>query len=70
MTSKRIFVIEDDSHIRESLPEVLEIESSNGFSAVNGQKALELLQQSERADLILLISKLFSKYQQEARFTN
>jgi CheY-like chemotaxis protein len=52
--SKRIFVIEDDLHIRESLTEVLEIEGFNVFSAVNGQEALDILRQGERADLILL----------------
>lgn len=54
VTSKRIFVIEDDLHIRESLTEVLEIEGFNVFSAVNGQDALDILRQGERADLILL----------------
>lgn len=54
VTSKRIFVIEDDLHIRESLTEVLEIEGFNVFSAVNGQEALDILRQGERADLILL----------------
>ena len=52
--SKRIFVIEDDLHIRESLTEVLEIEGFNVFSAVNGQEALDKLRSGERADLILL----------------
>lgn len=52
--SKRIFVVEDDLHIRESLTEVLEIEGFNVFSAVNGQEALDLLRSGERADLILL----------------
>lgn len=54
VTMKRIFVIEDDLHIRESLTEVLEIEGFNVFSAVNGQEALDILRQGERADLILL----------------
>ncbi|MBA2404859.1 MAG: response regulator [Bdellovibrionales bacterium] len=55
MTSdKRIFIVEDDLHIRESLTEVLEIEGFNVFSAVNGQDALDKLRSGERADLILL----------------
>lgn len=53
-SSKRIFVIEDDLHIRESLKEVLEIEGFNVFSAVNGQDALDKLRGGEKADLILL----------------
>ena len=52
--SKRIFVVEDDLHIRESLTEVLEIEGFNVFSAVNGQEALDILRSGEKADLILL----------------
>jgi CheY-like chemotaxis protein len=54
MTSKRIFVIEDDLHIRESLTELLEIEGFSVFSAINGQDALDKLRSGERADLILL----------------
>lgn len=53
-SSKRIFVIEDDLHIRESLTEVLEIEGYDVFSAVNGQEALDILRSGEKADLILL----------------
>lgn len=53
-SSKRIFVVEDDLHIRESLTEVLEIEGFNVFSAVNGQEALDMLRRGEKADLILL----------------
>ena len=53
-SSKRIFVVEDDLHIRESLMEVLEIEGFSVFSAVNGQEALDKLRSGERADLILL----------------
>jgi len=52
--SKRIFVVEDDLHIRESLTEVLEIEGFSVFSAVNGQDALDILRSGEKADLILL----------------
>ncbi len=52
--SKRIFVVEDDLHIRESLTEVLEIEGFDVFSAVNGQEALDILRSGEKADLILL----------------
>lgn len=52
--SKRIFVVEDDLHIRESLTEVLEIEGFNVFSAVNGQEALDILRSGQKADLILL----------------
>lgn len=54
MSSKRIFVVEDDLHIRESLTEVLEIEGFDVFSAVNGQEALDILRSGEKADLILL----------------
>lgn len=53
-SAKRIFVVEDDLHIRESLTEVLEIEGYDVFSAVNGQEALEILHKGEKADLILL----------------
>lgn len=53
-SSKRIFVVEDDLHIRESLTEVLEIEGFNVFSAVNGQDALDILRSGQKADLILL----------------
>lgn len=52
--SKRIFVVEDDLHIRESLTEVLEIEGFDVFSAVNGQDALDILRSGQKADLILL----------------
>lgn len=52
--SKRIFVVEDDLHIRESLTEVLEIEGFNVVSAVNGQEALDMLRNGEKPDLILL----------------
>ncbi len=53
-TSKRIFVVEDDLHIRESLTEVLEIEGFDVVSAVNGQEALDMLRGGEKPDLILL----------------
>lgn len=53
-SSKRIFVVEDDLHIRESLTEVLEIEGFDVFSAINGQDALDKLRGGERPDLILL----------------
>jgi CheY-like chemotaxis protein len=53
-SSKRIFVVEDDLHIRESLTEVLEIEGFDVFSAVNGQDALDILRSGQKADLILL----------------
>lgn len=54
MKPKKIFVVEDDSYIRETLTEILEIEGFTVFSAANGQEALDLLRQGERADLILL----------------
>ena len=52
--SKRILIVEDDLHIRESLSEILEIEGFDVFSAVNGQDALDILRSGQRADLILL----------------
>lgn len=52
--AKRIFVIEDDLHIRESLKEILEIEGYDVISATNGQDALDQLRSGQIADLILL----------------
>lgn len=52
--AKRIFIIEDDLHIRESLKEILEIEGYDVISAVNGQDALDQLRSGQIADLILL----------------
>lgn len=54
MTCKTILLVEDDTDIRMTLKEVLELEGYNVVPASNGRDAIELLGSIERPCLILL----------------
>ena len=52
--AKKILVVEDDTSIRELLVELLESESYEVYSAVNGLEGLKVLEAGNRPDLILI----------------
>ena len=52
--AKKILVVEDDTSIRELLVELLESESYEVDSAVNGLEAIKLLESGNLPDLILI----------------
>jgi CheY-like chemotaxis protein len=52
--AKKILVVEDDTSIRELLVELLESESYEVFSAVNGLEAIKFLELGNLPDLILI----------------
>jgi CheY-like chemotaxis protein len=52
--AKKILVVEDDTSIRELLVELLESESYEVYSAINGLEALKLLEAGNLPDLILI----------------
>jgi CheY-like chemotaxis protein len=52
--AKKILVVEDDTSIRELLVELLESESYEVYSAVNGLEAIKFLEGGILPDLILI----------------
>ncbi|HXH30332.1 MAG TPA: response regulator [Bacteriovoracaceae bacterium] len=53
--AKKIFIVEDDEAIRESLVELLETEGYEVFSAENGQDALEQLSSGTHLPALILL---------------
>lgn len=54
MSGGPILVVEDDSDIRETLQQVLELEGYRVATAANGHEGLAALETGERPSLILL----------------
>ncbi|MGZ3709088.1 MAG: response regulator, partial [Bdellovibrionota bacterium] len=54
MPCQSILIVEDDTDIRETLQQILELEGYTVLTASNGQEALDLLPQVARPCLILL----------------
>ncbi|WP_409479676.1 response regulator [Pseudobdellovibrio sp. HCB154] len=55
---KTIMVVEDESDIRSSLKEILELEGYDVLTAENGLEALNVLKASAKPNLILLDMKM------------
>lgn len=54
MAPRKVLIIEDDTDIRKSLGEILELEGYQVIPAIHGQEALDLLADHVQPDVILL----------------